>query len=338
MKKVLILFGGNSFEHLISCKSAKGVYENIDAKKFIPTLCGIDYNNNFYLYEDNIKWLDNGSWNEQKNIKLIDNIQKFIKQFDVVFPVMHGKDGEDGTLAGMLDMLNVKYVGSNLSAHSIGMDKSLTKIISDYYNIKQIPYVILNNEKDYIDKCEKLLDYPVIIKPSSGGSSIGISVANNKEELKNAVKNAFKYDNKVIVEKFIKCRELECAVFKDKEAIVSCIGEIKSSNTFYDFDAKYVNDSKLIIPAILDETIKKEIQNAALKIFEFLNCDGISRIDFLYDQDNNIVYFNEINTMPGFTTISMYPKLFEHDGISYKDLITKLINSALNKEDRFVCK
>lgn len=338
MKKVLILFGGNSFEHLISCKSAKGVYENIDTEKFIPTLCGIDYNNNFYLYEDDIKYLENGLWFNQKNIKLINNIQNFIKEFDVVFPVMHGKDGEDGTLAGMLDMLNIKYVGSNLSAHSIGMDKSLTKIISDYYNIKQIPYIILNNKKDYIKKCENLLDYPLIIKPSSGGSSIGISVANNKKELETSVENAFKYDNKVIVEKFIKCRELECAVFKDKDACVSSIGEINSSNTFYDFDAKYVNESKLIIPAILDDKVKKEIQNTALKIFKFLNCDGISRIDFLYDQDNNVVYFNEINTMPGFTPISMYPKLFEHDGISYKDLITKLINSGLKKEDRIICK
>jgi len=338
MKKVLILFGGNSFEHLISCKSAKGVYENIDTKKFNPALCGIDYDNNFYIYNDSVKFLEAGSWINQKNKVLIDNIYKFVKEFDIVFPIMHGKYGEDGTLAGMLDMFNVKYVGSSLNSHSIGMDKSLTKIISDYFNIKQVPYVVINKNDKYIEKCENSLGYPMIIKPSSGGSSIGITIANNKKELISSVKNAFKYDNKVIVEKFIKCRELECAVLKDKKICVSSIGEIKSSNTFYDYDAKYVNDSKLIIPAILSDCIKKEIQNMAIKIFEFLNCDNIARIDFLYDTDNNVIYFNEINTMPGFTPISMYPKLFEHDGISYKDLITKLINSGVKKEDKIKCK
>lgn len=329
MKKVLILFGGNSFEHLVSCKSAKSILENIDYKKFNVTACGIDKNNKFYIYSDSLEYLNDGSWINCSSNKKIDNINEFINNFDVVFPIIHGRYGEDGKLQGMLDVLNKKYVGSNLISNAICMDKVVTKIICEYYGIKQVDYMILKENKIDIKQFENKIGYPAIIKPSNGGSSIGITIANNKKELMSSIDNAFLYDNTVVIEKFITARELECAVLEDKKIKTSSIGEIKSINSFYDYEAKYEKDSELIIPADINKSVEKQIKETALKIFKILGCKDYSRVDFLYDEKNNKLYFNEINTIPGFTTISMFPKLFEYDKIKYKDLITKLILNNL---------
>ena len=321
MKKILVLFGGNSFEHKISCKSAKTILENIDTSKFDVTTVGIK-ENNWYIFYDNLDLLSNNTW-LKGNIKKIDNIIEFLKKFDKVFPIIHGNDGETGALSGIFNLFNIQYVGSNILGHSTSYDKEITKIICNHNKIPQVPYIILNTNK----KIKKLdIDFPVIIKPASCGSSIGINIANNNKELNKYVKEAFKYDNKVIIEKFIKARELECAILeKNNKLKISTIGEIKSKNTFYDYESKYILKSNIIIPANIDNSIIKQIQEYSAKIFKILSLKDLSRIDFLYDYEDNKIYFNEVNTIPGFTNISMYPQLFNYEGISTKELITILL-------------
>lgn len=308
MKKVLLLYGGNSSEHEVSCSSANSIIENIDKTKY-KLYC-------VKITQSNI-WLEN-------NKKIID-IVSYLKQFDVVFPIIHGSTGEDGKLQGMLDFLNIKYVGSKTAASAICMDKEYTKIMFDKLNIPQVPYIILKNgEKKIIN-----IPFPLIVKPANGGSSIGISKANNKRELLKAIKLAREYDEKVIIEKFMQIRELECAVLEDKKIIASDVGEIKPANDFYDYDAKYKNEySQVLIPAKIPRKIKKQIQDIAILLFKKLELKGLARVDFFYDQTNKKVFINEINTLPGFTEISMYPKLLIHSGLTYTDLITILIENA----------
>lgn len=322
MKKILILFGGNSFEHYISCLSARTILANIDKKKFDVTAVGITRSNEWYIFNDDIDLLKEDF--TKGNITKVDNIIDYLKTFDKVFPIMHGNPEENGNLQGMLNMFNIPYVGTDLLGSIIGYDKDLTKIICEKHNIPQVPYITITENKPLksID-----IDYPVIIKPAKCGSSIGINIANNIKELNKYLKDAFNYDNKVIIEKFIKARELECAVLYDKKLKVAPVGEIKSVNTFYDYEAKYESDSELLIPAPISKELTKEIQDLSLKIFKVLELKDLSRIDFLYDYNNDKLYFNEVNTMPGFTKISMYPMLFNHKGIPIKELITKLIEN-----------
>lgn len=322
MKNVLIIFGGNSSEHDISCVSAKSILSNIDTNLFNVTAVGISKDNNWYIYNDKIDNLDKEWFN--KSIFKVDNIIKFLKQFDVVFPITHGNNGEDGKLEGFFDLFNIKYVGSKTLGSAICFDKESTKIFFKYLNINQVPFITIYNEEEII---EKDIDYPVIIKPANGGSSIGINKANNVNELKEGINEAFKYDKKVLIEKFIDARELEVAVLKDNnKLLISDVGEIVSCNCFYDYNAKYEKESKLEIPANIDSNIKMQITEIAKKVFNSLNLDSYARIDFFLE--NNNLYINEINTIPGFTEISMYPKLMINEGISYTDLITKLIRNV----------
>lgn len=325
MKKVLILFGGNSFEHEISCKSAKSILENIDYDSYLVTSVGISKDNKWYIYNGEI---DNILEWEQQNKAEINNIIEFIKTFDVVFPVLHGSNGEDGRLQGMLDLFNIKYIGCKTLCSSVGMDKIFSKYVFNALNIPQVTFIEVTNNANTNYIVENL-GLPLIVKPANGGSSIGISKVNTKKELKSAIKEAKKYDSKVLVEKFIKARELECAVLVDKKIKVSDVGEIKSANEFYDYDAKYKNTkSYTIIPTDINKNIKRKIQEYTKKAFIGINASSLSRIDFLYDEENNQIYLNEINTMPGFTTISMYPQLFITEGYTYKQLISILIENA----------
>ena len=322
MKKILVLFGGNSFEHYISCLSAKTVLENIDRKRYDVTAAGITKDNNWYIFNDKLDILTKDF--TKGKVTKIDNVIAFLREFDKVFPIMHGNPIENGNLQGLFNMFDIKYVGTDLLGSIIGYDKDITKNICEKYDIPQVPYITITENKP-IKKID--IPFPVIIKPAKCGSSIGINTANNIKELNKCIKDAFKYDNKVIIEKFIKSRELECAVLEDKKLKVSTVGEIKSANTFYDYEAKYEKDSELLIPAPIDKKIIKEIQDLALKIFKILELKDLSRIDFLYDYNNEVLYFNEVNTMPGFTKISMYPMLFKEQGIEIKELITKLIEN-----------
>lgn len=308
MEKITVIYGGKSFEHDISIRSYKSFVENINKKYQLSTI---------YVDKD-------GLWYE--NNKLMNNVVDFLKEQDVIFPLIHGNIGEDGKLQGLFETFDIKYVGSNTISSALAMDKAFCKIILDKYNIKQVPYVILN-KKTKIREITSKLNYPVIVKPANGGSSIGISIANNARELVKALSNAFKYDKKVVVEKFVKARELEVGVIENNGIICSSIGEIKSQG-FYDFDSKYIKDTEVIVNADLKKETKLKIKEYAREIFKILECSGFARVDFLYDEINEELYFNEINTIPGFTDISMFPKLFINDGYSYSEIIDILIKNA----------
>ncbi len=326
MKKVLILFGASSPEHLVSCNSAKEIHENIDKSKYEVFLVGIDLNNNWYEYNDSLEYLKDGTWLDNTVVKLIDNVVSYLKKFDVVFPIIHGSIGEDGTIQGLFNLFDIKYVGSSLLTNAMCLDKGYTKILCDHYNIPQIKYKILTkSDKDGIKTCMTNLNYPVIIKPAHGGSSIGINVANNKKELTKYVKHAFTLDEKIIIEEFKKVIDIECAYLENYKINLSVLGEIKPDSSFYDYDAKYVNETSTLIPADIPEYLQNRIYNIAKKVINIFDIKDLARIDFLYDKENREIYFNEINTMPGFTKISMYSKLWEYDGLSYKNLITRLI-------------
>ena len=318
MKNVLILFGGNSFEHEVSCSSVNFIIDNIDTNLFNYKLVGIDYNNEWYEVKNSV--LIDINW-KNNIVKKIDNINKYLKEFDIVFPMIHGNTLEDGKLQSLFEMNNTKYVGCNSYSSLISYDKLLTKLILEKYDIPQVPYVIYNKNLDF-----KTLKYPVIVKPCKCGSSIGISIVNKKSEMKKAIKQAQKYDSKIIIEKYIKNnRELECAVLeKNNKLIISDVGEIINNGKWYDYDSKYKTKNDTIISNI-DNKIKKDLQNYTKKIFEILECKNISRVDFLYDLNDNKLYFNEINTMPGFTDISMYPKLIINSGINPSELLTILL-------------
>ncbi len=328
IKKVLILFGGNSPEHYISCLSCKSIIEHIDKKKFYFEVAGIDFDDTWYKFKDDISYLENRNWKDA-NILKIDNVINYLKGFDVVFPVTHGSFGEDGRLQGMLELFNIKFVGCKSKGSSICMDKALSKILFDKLGINIVSYITLKNDDKVSDVIDKI-EFPVIVKPSNGGSSIGINKASNKKELIKAIKEAKCYDDNVIIEKFIKARELEVAVLENKNNILcSNPGEIKSSNEFYDYDAKYVSDSSYTtIPSDLPENIVNKIKEDAIKVFKEFGLIGYARMDFFYDEDDGNIYINEVNTLPGFTSISMYPKLMEDVGINYTNLITILINNA----------
>ncbi len=324
MKKILILFGGNSYEHKVSCESVKTIVSNIDTSIYDVTLTAIDLDNSWYLINKYSDILSEDDWRNCKK-ELIVNITKFVSSFDKVFPVMHGSPVEDGTIQGLLNLTNTKLVGVNLESSVICYNKRITKILCDHYQIPIIPYIEISNLKNVkqID-----IDYPVIVKPARCGSSIGINLANNIIELNKAIKDVFSYDSQVIVEKFIKAREFECAIFKNKKVHISTVGEIKANNSFYDYDSKYQSMSKITYPANIDKILLKEIQKISMKLFNILNIQTFARFDFLYDYHNHTLYFNEVNTMPGFTSKSMFPMLFNYDKISTKKLITHLIEGS----------
>lgn len=320
---VLLIFGGNSSENEVSKKSAKSIIQNIDTKEFTLECTYIDRDGVWYQCQADDILLDNYKYSK------IENIIKYLKKFDVIFPIIHGTNGEDGKLQGLLELFNIPFVGCKTTSSAIGMDKGFSKMIFDYLGIKQIPFTVIDyNNYNYL-KIIKDLQFPLIIKPSNGGSSIGISKANNHIELIKAIKEASNYDKRIVIEEFRKVRELECAVLEDKKIITSVIGEIIPTNEFYDYEAKYVNDSKLVIPANIPKKIQKEISKISKMVFKKLNCSGLSRVDFLYDEKNNEIFLNEINTLPGFTIVSMFPKLLTYNKITYKHLITKIIKSSI---------
>ncbi len=311
MEKIGLIYGGKSFEHDVSIKSKNSVINNIN-KKYDVSEIYVDKDGNWY-----------------KDGKLLENIIEYLKELDIVFPLIHGNIGEDGKLQGLLETFNIKYVGSNTISSALAMDKGFCKTILDKYNIKQVPYIIVNKKSKIKEIIEKFT-FPVIIKPANGGSSIGISVANNTNELIKALSNAFKYDKKVIVEKFIKARELEVGIINNNGIITSSVGEIKS-NGFYDYEAKYIKNTEVIVDTNLKKETILKIKETARNVFKILECNDFARCDFLYDETNDELYFNEINTIPGFTEISMFPKLFIHDGYTYTEILDILIKSAKKK-------
>ena len=346
--KVGVIFGGMSTENEVSVVSAGSILGNIDRKKFEVFPIYIDKQGKWYIFIEDGKKRELGA--EVENIIEIENIEEYLQKLDVVFPVLHGLYGEDGTIQGLFELLKIPYVGCRVLASSVGMDKVYTKIVFEKAGLNQTPYEYVRKYKDtyiYIDKNfnEKILDlkeiakkitenleFPMFVKPSNSGSSVGVKKAENEKELIENIEYASEFDNKILIEQGIKGREIECSVLGNEEVIASCIGEIKSADEFYSYDAKYKNEeSKTEIPAEIPEEISEEIRKQAIKAFKAIDGKGLSRVDFFVENKTNKIIINEINTMPGFTSISMYPKMFEKSGIPYRELITRLINLSLEK-------
>ena len=331
MIKLGIIHGGISTEHEVSEMSAKSVIENLNKDKYEI--------HNIFINKYG-KWFE--CEGEQK--EEIRNLVWYLKELDVVFPVLHGLGGEDGTIQGMMEMLKIPYVGCGVLASSVGMDKVYTKIIFEKAGIPQTPYVYIKKKDDtyimlnenfdeeelQIDKITSKLKFPMFVKPSNSGSSVGVKKATNNDELKMAIQYAGQYDCKILVEQGVEGREVECAILDGEEIQASTVGEILSAEEFYSFDAKYnIPESRTVIPAEIEQEQIEEIRKLAAKAFKAIDGKGLARVDFFIEKETNKIFINEINTMPGFTKISMYPKLFEAVGISYSELLDRLITNAL---------
>ena len=330
MKTIGIIYGGISTEHEVSIMSAKSVISNLNKEKYkIKELYINKYGKWFEIIDGKKEEIYNLIW--------------VLKDLDIAFPVLHGVGGEDGTIQGMLEILGIPYVGCGVFASSVGMDKIYTKILFEKAEIPQTPYVYVKNVKDNyviinekfdeeefeIKKITDKIKFPMFVKPSNSGSSVGVKKSTNIEELKLAIENAGHYDNKILIEQGIDGKEVECAVLDVGEPIASTVGEIQSAEEFYSYDAKYNNsESKTIIPAKIEKKQIEEIKRLAIKAFKIIDGRHLSRVDFFIEKETNKIYINEINTMPGFTQISMYPKLFEAVGIKYSELLDKLIENV----------
>lgn len=343
--KLGVIFGGKSTENEVSVVSASSVLSNLDREKYEIYPVFIDKEGKWWETEIPQKTI---SFGETINKKYeIENIIEYLKKLDMVFPVLHGLYGEDGTIQGLLELLNIKYVGCHVLSSSVSMDKVYTKVILEKAKIKQAKseyirrtkdgYIYIDKEfnesrldlKEIVGKISKRLEFPMFVKPSNSGSSVGISKVDSLEELEEAIEFASEYDNKILVEQGIIGREIECAVLGNEDVFASCVGEVKAADEFYSYDAKYNNKESLTeIPANLPDGVEKRIQSIAVKVFKALDGKGLARVDFFYDEKNDEIYLNEINTMPGFTNISMYPKLMKESKIDYYELLDRVINLA----------
>lgn len=348
-KLIAVLFGGQSSEHEVSCVSAVTIISNINRDYYDVILIGITKDGR-WLKTESVEDIQSGEWRKGTTTAVIspDKSQSAIllmrgnsvetKRVDVVFPALHGLYGEDGTVQGLLELAGIPYVGCGVLASSVAMDKLYTKIIVDTLDIRQAAYVAvyakdLSNMDAVIQKIESKLLYPVFIKPSNAGSSQGVTKAHNRVELIDGINLASKHDRKILVEETIVGREIECAVLGGNDVRASGVGEILAAAEFYDYDAKYNNaESKAVIAPELPDGKAAEIGENAVKIFKAIDGFGLARVDFFLEKDTNEVVFNEINTLPGFTSISMYPMLWEAKGISKTQLVEKLIQSAFMRK------
>ena len=347
---VCILFGGVSPEHEVSLRSAESVLNNIDESKYNVFPVGITKEGKWILYGGkDYSDLPSGRWlthpdNRQAAISPIrgqglltfegDCVVR--QQIDVVFPVLHGENGEDGTIQGLLQLAGIPYVGPHVAASAVAMDKTLTKLVADQAGITQAAWNLVRRSdmgsrmEGTLDALEARFAYPMFVKPAGTGSSVGVSKATEREDLKKALLEAGKYDDKVLVEEFIRGREIEVAVMGNESPVASVCGEIDSGADFYDYDAKYITDTSVsYIPARIPEDVAETVRDTAVKVYKAIGCQGLSRVDFFVTWQENRVVFNEINTIPGFTSISMYPKLFGASGVPYSQLIDQLLELAL---------
>ncbi|NLP46000.1 MAG: D-alanine--D-alanine ligase [Epulopiscium sp.] len=349
-KTIVVLFGGQSSEHKVSCVSATTIMNYIDADKYCIVPVGITKKGQWLLYNGPLEYILTGEWEKygtptilspdatQKGLIKIMGEKVKIIPIDIVFPVLHGLYGEDGSIQGLLELAQIPYVGCGILSSSVSMDKIYTKIIVDREGIDQAHFVkVLRKELSTMDsvveRIEKNISYPCFIKPSNAGSSVGITKAYDRVSLEKGLLEAAKQDRKILVEETIVGREVECAVLGNDHAKASAVGEIITDADFYDYEAKYHSEtSKTIIPADLPKKIVEEIQDKALRVFKSVDGRGLARVDFFVEKDTNRVIFNEINTLPGFTSISMYPMLWEEQGIDKKTLVEQLIQFAMDQE------
>lgn len=347
----LIIFGGRSSEYEVALQSAYSVIKNIPKDKYTLVLLGITKDGKWRLFEGDPEDIPSGEWikgnctpamlnpdfGSNELLVFRENATETI-HIDAVFPVLHGKNGEDGTIQGVFEMAGIPYVGCGVLSSAMCMDKAVTNMTADTFHIPQAKWLGINEydyrkaPEEFAEKCISYLGLPVFIKPANAGSSVGISKAKTKDDIFAAMDIAFREDSKVVAEENIDGREIECAILGNEDPIVSVAGEVVPCNEFYDYKAKYIDgDSALIIPAELDSERSDALRQYAVKAFRSLDCKGLSRVDFFVRKSDGQVMFNEINTMPGFTSISMYSKLFEESGIPYSELIDRLITLALER-------
>ena len=347
---VCVLFGGISPEHEVSLRSAESVLNNMDPEKYNIFPVGITKEGSWHLFAGvDYSLLPKGEWLDQTG-----NCPAMISpvrgqgllcfceggivhhQIDVVFPVLHGENGEDGAIQGLLQLAGIPYVGPHISASAVAMDKTLTKLVADNAGISQARWLLVRNSElslrtdSILDAVEEKFEYPVFVKPAGTGSSVGVSKASDREALLAALVKAGQYDEKILVEEFIDGHEVEVAVMGNRNPVASLVGEIDAGAEFYDYDAKYVsNTSATYIPARIPEDVAEQLRDQAVRVYTAIGCQGLSRVDFFVAYADNRVVFNEINTIPGFTSISMYPKLFVASGIAYNELIDQLLQLAV---------
>ena len=347
---VCVLFGGISPEHAVSLRSAESVLKNLDPEKYNIIPVGITQDGDWILYGGtDYSALPGGAWMENTNnrraaispirgqgLLCFEGDCVVREMIDVVFPVLHGENGEDGAMQGLLQMAGIPYVGPHVAESAVSMDKTLTKLVADHAGVPQAAWMLVragelrSRMEQILDRAEERFEYPVFVKPAGTGSSVGVSKAMDRQQLEAALTFAGGYDDKILIEEFIHGREVEVAVMGNESPVASICGEIDSGAEFYDYDAKYITDTSVAyIPARIDETVAEMVREQAVKIYSAIGCKGLSRVDFFVTYEDSRIVFNEINTLPGFTSISMYPKLFDASGIPYGQLLDRLIELAM---------
>lgn len=365
-QKVAVVFGGRSGEHEVSLRSAASVIRHLDPNRFEVIPIGIDKQGQWRMVDLNVIQASGPSIVIPENAPPVmlrpypssgekasaQGLFQFVDaafpslEFDVAFPVMHGPLCEDGAIQGLFELADVAYVGCGVLASSMGMDKEISKRIAREFGIPIVPYVTVNESAwkkraaELTRQIENELNFPVFVKPANLGSSVGVHRVKRKDDLSEAMQDALKYDTKILVEKAVQCREIELAVLESLDSLqepgVSLPGEVVPTHEFYSYEAKYLdeNGAKLMIPAPLTESQIQKAKKIARDVFVALECEGMARCDLFLDKQSGEFYFNEVNTIPGFTSISMYPKMWEASGISYQDLLSRLVDLALLRHHR----
>lgn len=347
---VCILFGGMSPEHEVSLRSAESVLNHIDHDKYNVFPVGITKTGDWILFRGkDYSMLPSGEWltypeNRRAAISPVrgQGLLSFEgdcvvrERIDVVFPVLHGENGEDGAMQGLLKLAGIPYVGPHVASSAVAMDKTLTKLVIDQAGVRQAQWQLVRRSglngrmEDVLNRLEQSFQYPMFVKPAGTGSSVGVSKSRNRDELRKAIMDAAKFDEKILVEEFIDGKEIEVAVMGNSSPVASICGEIDSGAEFYDYDAKYVTDTSVAyVPARIDENVAEQVRDMAVQVYQAIGCHGLSRVDFFVTHQGAEVVFNEINTLPGFTSISMFPKLFAASGIPYSQLIDELLELAV---------
>ena len=347
---IALIFGGKSGEHEVSLVSTASIYKHIDKDKYNVFTIGITKEGTWMYYEGSEENIKNGNWvnlaNKKVEVNLVPSGNKEVgiifedgrtEKIDVLVPVLHGPYGEDGTIQGLFEISQIPYVGCGVLASSVGMDKLICKKVFSQVGLPQVNYTDTNRWAFNMDSDKELndieskLNYPIFVKPANLGSSVGISKATNRQELLSGIEEALKYDSRIVLEQGIDAREIEVAVLGNDEVKASIAGEIKPAKDFYDYEDKYINGASTYdIPANISEENMENIRRMAVEAFKGIDGKGLSRVDFFIDRNSGEIFINEINTLPGFTNISMYPKMWEATGLPYTELIDKLIDLAID--------
>ncbi len=353
-RKIVVIFGGRSGEHDVSLMSARSVLDALDRTKFEITQVGITHEGVWLSGEHVLDAMTAGETDALFPVTLLPDPTRpglyrldtsrvggqlsLLTEFDIVFPVLHGTFGEDGTLQGLFEMAGVAYVGAGVVGAAVGMDKGVFKDVMRSHGIPVVEAVVAlrseleSNMDAVLDQAEALADYPLFVKPANMGSSVGVSKCTSRSDLLEGLMEAARFDRRILVERGIDAREIEISVLGNDDPKASIPGEIRPAAEFYSYEAKYHDDrSELFIPARIPDALADEMRDVAVRAYRAIDCAGMARVDFMLDRDTGEYYLNELNTIPGFTQISMYPKLWEASGLPYPDLVDRLIELALQR-------